>query len=136
MDLARVAGVAAAGAVILLAGCGATTGSGAAASCVGPTIAVTPSTFAAGDAVRVRGQWLFADCYDTGQRGMPPPLKGVELRLETSGNASTSFLLATVDADPTGRIDVPVRIPVGVPAGNARVATAGGGVAAVVVTAH
>jgi hypothetical protein len=41
----------------------------AAASCVGPTVEVTPATAATGSAVTVHGEYFGTDCLDTG----PPP---------------------------------------------------------------
>jgi hypothetical protein len=119
-------------AVLLLAGCGST---GAAASCTGPQVTVTPATFAAGDEVRVAGDFFWDDCYDGGQAGTPPATRDVEIRLVTSGDAPETLALTTVDADEDGGIDTAVRVPDDVPPGPARIEAGFGEPVTVQVTA-
>jgi hypothetical protein len=119
-------------ALLLVAGCAT---SSAGASCVGPNLTVTPATFAAGDHVRIEGEFFFDDCYDTGQPGTPPATRGIELRLVTPGAATRTFVLATVDADEDGEVDMTVAVPDDVPAGPARIEGGFGRPADVVVTA-
>jgi hypothetical protein len=119
-------------ALLLMAGCAT---SSAGASCAGPNVTVTPATFAAGDRVRIVGEFFFDDCYDTGQPGTPPAARDIELRLVTAGAAPRTFVLATVDADEDGEVDTTVAVPDDVPAGPARIEGGFGRPADVVVTA-
>jgi hypothetical protein len=119
-------------ALLLVAGCAT---SSAGASCAGPNVTVTPATFAAGDRVRIEGEFFFDDCYDTGQPGTPPAIRDIELRLVTPGAATRTFVLATVDADEDGEVDTTVAVPDDVPAGPARIEGGFGRPADVVVTA-
>jgi len=119
-------------ALLLVAGCAT---SSAGASCVGPNVTVTPATFAAGDPVRIEGEFFFDDCYDTGQPGTPPATRDIELRLVTPGATPRTFVLATVDADEDGGVDTTVAVPDDVPAGPARIEGGFGRPVDVVVTA-
>jgi hypothetical protein len=119
-------------AVLLLAGCASST---AGASCAGPQVSVTPTTFAAGDTVQVEGQWFFDDCYDGGQPGNPPATHDIAFRLVPSGAGARTFPLTTVDADQDGEVDTTVDIPDDVPAGPARIEGGFGRPVDVVVTA-
>ncbi len=118
-------------ALLLMAGCAT---SSAGASCAGPIVTVTPATFAAGDRVRIEGEFFFDDCYDTGQPGTPPATRDIELRLVTPGAAPRTFVLATVDADEDGEVDTTVAVPDDVPAGPARIEGGFGRPVDVVVT--
>ena len=118
-------------AVVLLAGCAPLSSAGA--SCAGPFVTASPTSFAAGDHVRVAGEFFFDDCYDTGQPGTPPATRGIEFRLVTSG--ARTFVLTTVDADDGGELHTTVAIPDDVPAGPARIEGGFGQPADVVVTA-
>lgn len=119
-------------ALLLVAGCAT---SSAGASCAGPNVTVTPATFAAGDRVRIEGEFFFDDCYDTGQPGTPPATRDIELRLVTPGASSRAFVLTTVDAARDGSVDTTVAIPDDVPPGPARIEGAFSQPADVVVTA-
>jgi hypothetical protein len=114
-----------------LAGCD----SGAAASCAGPQVTITPTTFAAGQDVRLQGEWFLDDCYDGGQPGTPPATKDVEIRIVPSGAAAQTIVLGTLDADDEGRIDTTLSIPDDVPAGPARIEAGYSAPADVVITA-
>jgi hypothetical protein len=120
-------------AVLLLAGCAVTSTAGA--SCVGPQVTVTPTTFGAGDRVRVEGEYFFDDCYDGGQPGNPPATRDIEFRLVPSEAGARTFVLTAVDADDDGEVDTTVDIPDDVPAGPARIEGGFGRPADVVVTA-
>ena len=120
-------------AVLLLAGCSVTSTAGA--SCAGPLLTVTPTTFAAGDRVRIEGEFFFDDCYDTGQPGTPPATEDIELRLVTSGTPSRTIVLTTVDAHQDGEVHTTVDIPDDVPAGPARIEGGFGRPVDIVVTA-
>ncbi len=95
-------------------------GPSAEGGCGGPAVSVVPAEAAPGDEVRVRGDHLWSDCYDTGQPGTPPPSKDVAVQFQPAGS-TVSVELVTVDADAQGRIDVPVRIPADTPPGPADV---------------
>jgi len=131
MSRPPVAGVAA-GALLVLTACGSP---GAAASCVGPQVNVTPTTFAAGDEIRVAGEFFWDDCYDGGQPGTPPATENVVVRLVPAGAAATTFVLTTVDADEDGDIDTAARVPDDVPPGPARIEAGSGRPVTVEVTA-
>jgi hypothetical protein len=117
-----------AAAALLLAGCSSP---GAAASCAGPFVTVTPDTFAPGEEVRVAGEFFRDDCYDTGQTGTPPASKDVEIRLVTPED---TFVLTTADPDDEGDLDTAVRIPDDVPVGSARIEAGVGARVSVEVT--
>jgi hypothetical protein len=119
-------------AVLLVGGCAS---SSAGASCAGPNLTVTPASVAAGDRVRIEGEFFFDECYDTGQPGTPPATRDIELRLVTPGAATRTFRLATVDADDDGEIGTTVDIPDDVPAGPARIEAGTSRPVDVVVTA-
>jgi hypothetical protein len=104
--------------LLALAGCGSGD-RGAQAGCAGPDVRLTPTTVAPGDDVRVRARFVWAECYDTGQTGTPPPERDVSVTFRT-GDRTVS--LATLDAEPDGRIDTTVRIPYGAAPGTAQIA--------------
>jgi hypothetical protein len=97
-------------------------GGGASASCVGPMIAVdgTPvdrslsdpapeaTRVRPGQSLRVTGRYFVTDCYDTGQKGDPPPYRTVVVSL-AAGSHETR--LATVHPDHDGAFTVEVGIP-------------------------
>ena len=112
----RARAAAATTAVLLLAGCGGSPSIEGA--CAGPQVTVSSGQVAPGGELRVQAQNLWADCYDTGQPGTPPPQQDVDITLEPDDVAGT-FRLAEVDADGDARIDVTVRVPDDVPAGPA-----------------
>lgn len=117
-------------AVLVLSGCGGTpTAHG---GCTGPQITLSPGQVAPGGELRVQARFVWADCYDTGQPGTPPPQRGVAIVLEPDGGPAP-IRLAEIDADPDGRIDVTVRVPDDAPAGPASLRV-GQGSTAVVVT--
>jgi hypothetical protein len=127
-------GRAAAAVVVPLLGLAACDSGAAAASCVGPQVTVTPTTFAAGEEVRLQGQWFLDDCYDGGQPGTPPATHDVEIRVVSSGAAARTVVLDTLDADDEGRIDTTLTIPADVPPGPARIEAGESVPADVVVT--
>jgi hypothetical protein len=117
-------------AALLLSGCGGT--STAQGGCVGPEITLSSGQVAPGGELRVQARYVWADCYDTGQPGTPPPEQDVVIALEPRDVAGT-FRLTEVDADADGRIDVTVRVPDDVPAGPATLRVGPGSTAIVVI---
>lgn len=97
-------------------------GGGSSASCVGPMIAVdgtpvdrslsdpTPEATRVrpGQSVRVTGRYFVTDCYDTGQKGDPPPYRTVVVSL-AAGSHETR--LATVHPNHQGAFSVDVELP-------------------------
>jgi len=61
----RPALLVAGGVLLWLAGCGHSTTSGVAASCVGPQPAVAPAAAAPGEQVAFSVEWLYSGCRDT-----------------------------------------------------------------------
>jgi len=107
-------------AVVLLAVAGCGSGDdGAAAGCGGPDVRLTPTTVAPGDDVRVQARFLWAECYDIGQTGTPPPLDDVAVSFR-SGDRTVP--LATLDPEPDGTMDTTVRVPDDAPSGPAQIA--------------
>lgn len=102
--------------MLVVAGCGGASSGDAA--CAGPLTTVSSGQVAPGGDLRVQVSNVFADCYDTGQEGTPPPARDVVISLWPEG-ASYGRELDRVDADQDGRIDVTVRIPDDVTAGPA-----------------
>jgi hypothetical protein len=109
--------VAAVAVLLVAAGC-ASGNTGVAAGCGGPEVRLAPTTAAPGDDVRLRARFLWSDCYDTGQRGTPPPLRGVPVTFQADGR---TVRLATVDAEPDGSLDMVVRVPEDAAPGDARI---------------
>ncbi|MFC8733666.1 hypothetical protein ACFT5B_14520 [Luteimicrobium sp. NPDC057192] len=107
---------------------------GSNASCVGPMIAVdgkpVDSSLAdpapqakvvrQGQSLRVTGAYFVTDCYDTGQRGDPPPYGTVTLTLTAGAHATR---LAAVHPDHDGSFTTTVRIPADFPTGPAMLST-------------
>jgi hypothetical protein len=112
----RAGAALAAATVLVLAGCGGSPSIEGA--CAGPQVTVSSGQVAPGGELRVQAQNLWADCYDTGQPGTPPPQQDVDITLQPDDVAGT-FRLAEVDADDGARIDVTVRVPDDVPTGPA-----------------
>ena len=103
-------------AVLALIGCGGTPSTQG--GCTGPMTTLSAGQVVPGGELRVQARFVWADCYDTGQQGTPPPQQDVVIGLWPEG-ASAGTELTTVDADEDGRIDVTVRIPDDVPVGPA-----------------
>jgi hypothetical protein len=83
---------------------------GAAASCVGPQLSVTPAAAHAGDTVRASGEWFAADCFDTGQAGTPPPL--TKLLLHVSQRERGWTVASGVNASGSHyTFDLPIELP-------------------------
>lgn len=120
--------------LLLLAGLTLLPGSGASASCIGQSLAVSSAdariALRPGAEVRVDGQGYFVGCNDTGVQGsdglgcegtQPPapgtPMNDVRLVLRQAGHTWT---LSSADArPPAGDIAWTVRVPAGVHAGSA-----------------
>jgi hypothetical protein len=95
---------------------------GSSASCVGPRIAVDgmpvdgalanepteEQVVRPGQDVQVSGRYFLTDCYDTGQKGDPPPYRTVVLTL-AAGSHETR--IATVHPDHDGAFTVDVTLP-------------------------
>lgn len=108
------------GVVVLLAVAGCGSGdSGARAGCGGPDVRLTPTAVAPGDDVRVRARFLWADCYDSGQQGTPPPLRDVAVTFRTGDR---TVPLATLQPEPDGTMDTTVQVPDDAAPGPARIA--------------
>ena len=116
VQLMRARALLATAAVLVLPGCGGTPA--AQGGCTGPQVTLSSGQVAPGGELRIQARFVWADCYDTGQPGTPPPQQDVEIALEPRDVAGT-FRLAEVDADSDARIDVTVRVPDDVPAGPA-----------------
>jgi hypothetical protein len=112
-----------------LVGCGGSKNparTGRAASCVGPQLSVTPAAAHAGDTVRASGEWFAADCYDTGQAGMPPPL--TKLLLHVSQRERSWTVASGVNASGSHyTFDLPIELPSKLRPGIATVAVMGHG---------
>ena len=74
------AGVALAAAGLVLAGCGGSPS--VQGACAGPQLTVSSGEVAPGGEPRVQARNVWADCYDTGQPGTPPPQQDVDITLE------------------------------------------------------
>jgi hypothetical protein len=71
-----------------LAGCGSATPAArpdSAASCAATKLTLSAHVAPAGATVVANGEYFAADCYDTGQPGLPPPLTGLRLSVEQGG---------------------------------------------------
>jgi hypothetical protein len=93
-------------------------GGGAAASCVAPQLRLTPATAKAGATVQASGKWFAADCYDTGQGGVPRALTGLTIRVSQHGHSWTVARDITASG-PDYSFHVPVRLPAQLRAGPA-----------------
>ncbi len=80
-----------------------------AASCVGSTLSVTPTSARPGEQVTVRGQYFGDDCNDTGGSG--PVLGNAIQDIEIGIAAPEWTLVATVDADGDYAFEVVVTVP-------------------------
>lgn len=120
----------------VLAGCGGggaggTAGGGGVpnATCAGPYIdtrpsvgragPATPRPLVAGETVTFYGHAYFADCYDTGQEGTPPPIETVVLIVEMPDGQRTE--LDPVHPDANGSFSVEIPIPADTEAGTLRI---------------
>jgi hypothetical protein len=96
------------------------------ASCAAPYLTITPKVSGAGDQVQVGGRWFAADCYDTGQSGMPPPLTNLSLQLSQAGRSWT--VASGIDASGSEYTFITaVRLPHDLHPGRAHLAIAGYG---------
>lgn len=114
----------------LLAACGSggqpPSRTGTSASCVGPTLAISPTVAHAGDTVQANGEWFAADCYDTGQPGTPPALTAMTIRVSQSGK--TWLVAAGIDAAGARyAFHVPIQLPERLRPGTAEVEVPGHG---------
>jgi hypothetical protein len=96
------------------------------ASCVGPTLAITPHVAGAGATVRADGKWFAADCYDTGQPGSPPALTAMKVQVSQSGQVWTVATGIDAGGDDYS-FHVPLQLPEGLHPGSATVEVAGYG---------
>lgn len=116
---------------VVLAGCGgAGDGVSGSATCAAPYIDTRSSVdvgaastesprLTAGETTTFYGHAYFSDCYDTGQRGTPPPISTVVLVVEFPGGARTQ--LDPVHPDVNGTFSVDVAIPADTGAGTLRI---------------
>ncbi len=105
----------------LLAATACSTGAQSAASCVGPTLVVTPSSAKAGDSVRVTGDFFAANCPDTVVNGKAEkwvPLTG--LRIDVLQNQQTWTVAKGINASGSHQsFDTTVELPTGLRPGPA-----------------
>ena len=77
------------GLVLSMAGCGQSTTSGVAASCVGPQPTVAPATAAPGQQVAFSVEWLYTGCRDTvPSTEVEKPLHDVPVEMVQSGRSA------------------------------------------------
>ena len=121
--------------MLLLAACGGG-GANSAGTCAAPYIdaqasvqpgAATPEPpmVAPGSTLTLYGHAYFADCYDTGQAGTPPPIESVGLIVELPGGKRTD--LGTVEPDQNGAFSFTVDVPAGTEPGTGRIFDGMGG---------
>jgi len=99
-------------------------GGGGSASCAAPTLTAQGTTghgdVRSGQTLTVTGLYYVTDCYDSGQRGDPPPYGTVRLSLARGTHVVG---LSTVHPDHDGAFTTTVRIPEDFPTGPATLRT-------------
>jgi len=97
-------------------------GGGVAASCVAPTLTITPARFQAGEKVHVSGEWFADGCNDMAIDGQPPqaPPPFTDMTIELHQGGQTWPVAEDVDAAGDHyAFDVSVTIPDDVKPGKA-----------------
>jgi hypothetical protein len=113
---------------LLLAACTAaacTTGTDQSAGCVQPSLLVSRADPAAGDSLRVNGEYFLSECGDTIENGVASTDKGMEEPITlylVQGDTRTKLGQAQADAE-TGNFAVELTIPRDTQAGPARIET-------------
>lgn len=112
------------------AGCSSQGNATREASCVGPTLTVTPIEVSAGQQIHVHGEWFSADCVDVISAGaklpVPRPLKGLIVQVSQQGQ---DWVVASgvAASGPHNSFDVVVRLPTALAKGTAAVGVHGHG---------